>query len=273
MNKLTYLPLCTALAVIVSLSGCASVAALNPWSDKASNDRPLYNPDDLETISINGSDESEADELESLDTVSVIDDVAMLPTAAGNADSNVTLTYPSENIRYPAYQTQFTYAKVDAYTDRLFMQLHQRAPRSLSRQSIAVVNFVKFDQSLKNVTLLGQHITEYLMQEGQRLGYQIIDHKADERITQSSKGDTVFDYFLSHHADEFDAVLAGTMVSTPTGIRVHARIIATDSQQMLSSGEVFIPKFIVDQLPHVPLMSAPSPDAEAMLMEQTDLGN
>jgi TolB-like protein len=217
-------------------SALPSLSDLTPWAQqKPEPEMAPQQSDTIEQIALN--------ELSTTDSSSSSASSSVMPVV--------------EPVIMPMYQTQYTYAQVDAYANRLFMTLQHNAPKHLARQSIAVVNFVKFDQALTNVTLLGQHITEHLMQEGQRVGYRIIEHKVTNRIQQSSKGDTVFDYYLSHQAQEFDAVLTGTIIPSPTGLKVHARIVDVNSQMILSSASVLIPRFIVDQLPQRELSDTP----------------
>jgi|GEM_PF-7032394 TolB-like protein len=230
-NSIISLSLC--LSVSLGLGGCASLpSVLTPWAQQ--------------TTQANTESTSKAQSSESakLDTIAP-------ETTASPLATTTAITPLSDSVILPMYKTQFTYTQVDAYVNRLFMALQHNAPTSLARQSIAVVNFVKFDQALTNVTLLGQHITEYLMQEGQRVGYHIIEHKVTNRIEQSSKGDTVFDYYLSHQAQDFDAVLTGTIIPSPSGLKVHARIVDMQNQSILTSANVLIPRFIVDQLPQI----------------------
>lgn len=249
--------LCSAIVVCLCLSACSSrvgYSTLTPWGKPAQSPVTMSQSiDELETISINQASD---DALPLPENSAPLEMPLEMPleiepdTIALSSATELVTESMADNVLYPTYKTQFTYTQVDAYINRLFMTLQDNAPTNLAIKSIAVVNFVKFDQALTNVTLLGQHITEHLMQEGQRVGYQIIEHKVTNRILQSSKGDTVFDYYLSHHAHNFDAVLTGTIIPGPTGLSVHARIVDVTSQTILSSANVFIPRFIVDQLPH-----------------------
>jgi TolB-like protein len=144
----------------------------------------------------------------------------------------------------------FTYKSVQDYAAQLAMDLVKNGRGLNTQLLIGVSSFVKLDRSLQNTTILGNQLAEYSISEMQQFGLSVVDHKLMPAIRVSSTGDLAFSRDVLELADRqlMDHVLSGTMIEKSNGVFVNARIISLETNRVVSSASVLIPRFVSDSL-------------------------
>ena len=111
-NSIISLSLC--MSVSLGLEGCASLpSVLTPWAQQTTE------------ANTESTSDAQSSELAKLDTITP-------ETPVSSLAMTTAITPLSDSVILPTYKTQFTYAQVDAYVNRLFMALQHNAPSSLA---------------------------------------------------------------------------------------------------------------------------------------------
>ncbi|MEW9799099.1 FlgO family outer membrane protein [Alteromonas sp. CYL-A6] len=136
------------------------------------------------------------------------------------------------------------------YAEQLAMGLMSNTRQLSADELVGVTSFVRLNRSLREPTILGNQLAEYLMGELQTFGLGVVDFKLAQNITVTSYGDLALSREASRLASKLnmDHIVTGTMVEDERGIRVNARIVSVANQQLVSSATVYIPAFIVKSL-------------------------
>ncbi len=115
---------------------------------------------------------------------------------------------------------------------------------------LAVSSFVFLDDDYSDGSLLGNQIAESFMHELHSFGVPVIDFKTTDYIRVTPAGDFVFsrDYLELNQDQNFNYVLAGTLVNHQGGVLVNARIVGIKSKAVVGSAQGFIPQSVVDAL-------------------------
>ncbi|WP_404338775.1 FlgO family outer membrane protein [Pseudoalteromonas mariniglutinosa] len=115
---------------------------------------------------------------------------------------------------------------------------------------LAVASFVYLDDDYNDSTLLGNQIAESFMHELHTFGVPVVDFKTTDFMRVTPTGDYVFsrDYLELSQDQNFNYVLAGTLVNHQGGVLVNARIIGISSKAVVGSAQGFIPQSVVDAL-------------------------
>lgn len=115
---------------------------------------------------------------------------------------------------------------------------------------LAVSSFVFLDDEYDDGTLLGNQLSESFMHELHHFGVSVIDFKTTDYMRVTPQGDFVFsrDYLELNEEQNFQYVLAGTLVNHQGGVLVNARIIGLMSKAVVGSAQGFIPQAVVDAL-------------------------
>ncbi len=115
---------------------------------------------------------------------------------------------------------------------------------------LAVSSFIYLDDDYNDSTLLGNQISESFMHELHTFGVPVIDFKTTDYMRVTPSGDYVFsrDYLELTKEQNFNYVLAGTLVNHHGGVLVNARIIGLTSKAVVGSAQGFIPQSVVDSL-------------------------
>ena len=147
------------------------------------------------------------------------------------------------------YPTQ-THKSLNEYADQLAMQLMNTASQLPAQSTIGIASFVRLNHSLQDTTVLGNQLAEYLMGQLQGYGMGVVDFKLTRFMQVTGQGDLVMSRKVSRLAAQTSMahVLTGTMIETPRGVRVNARIISLADQRMVASASLDIPAFIVTSL-------------------------
>lgn len=140
-----------------------------------------------------------------------------------------------------------THKTLNDYASQLAMQLVSGSHQLTDETKIGVASFVTFDASLRQPTVAGNQLAEHLMSQMQSLGINVVEFKMTKRLVVNEQGDLV----LSRKVRDLmatagvNAVLTGTLMQTPAGVEVNARIIATKERELLASSQLFIPGFML----------------------------
>ncbi|KAF7774187.1 hypothetical protein PCIT_a0589 [Pseudoalteromonas citrea] len=115
---------------------------------------------------------------------------------------------------------------------------------------LAVSSFVFLDDEYDDASLLGNQLSESFMHELHHFGVSVIDFKTTDYMRVTPQGDFVFsrDYLELNEEQNFQYVLAGTLVNHQGGVLVNARIIGLMSKAVVGSAQGFIPQTVVDAL-------------------------
>jgi TolB-like protein len=144
------------------------------------------------------------------------------------------------------FRPRFTYKSVQDYASQLAMELIKNANGLRPQAAIAVTSFVKLDYSLQNTTILGNQMAEYAITEIQQYGLNVIDFKLMPAISVGRNGDLSFSRDLTELASQntMDHVLSATMIEKADGVFINARIIAMNTNRVVSSASVMVPNFV-----------------------------
>ncbi|RJE77312.1 hypothetical protein BGP78_08845 [Pseudoalteromonas sp. MSK9-3] len=115
---------------------------------------------------------------------------------------------------------------------------------------LAVSSFIFLDDEYDDASLLGNQLSESFMHELHHFGVAVIDFKTTDYMRVTPQGDFVFsrDYLELNEEQNFQYVLAGTLVNHQGGVLVNARIIGLMSKAVVGSAQGFIPQTVVDAL-------------------------
>lgn len=119
-----------------------------------------------------------------------------------------------------------------------------------TKTPLAVSSFIYLDDEYNDGTLLGNQLAESFMHELHSFGVPVIDFKTTDYMRVTPSGDFVFsrDYLELSQDQNFNYVLAGTMVNHQGGVLVNARIVGLTSKAVVGSAQGFIPQSVVDAL-------------------------
>ena len=149
------------------------------------------------------------------------------------------------------FRASLTHKPLHDYADQLAMQLMAHTP-NLDQANIGVASFVRLNQSLQETTVLGNQLAEYLMGVLQDYGVSVVEYKLAPTLFVTPHGDIALtrDSRLLKTSAAIDHVLTGTMVETPRGVQVNARIITLETGQLVAASSLQIPAFMVTSLNH-----------------------
>lgn len=153
-----------------------------------------------------------------------------------------------------------THKALNDYAASLAMALMEGSVQVNTDELVGIASFVRFNRSLRETTILGNQLSEYLIAELQQYGLGVVDFKLANSLDVTGYGDLALSREGRRIAKrmEMDHILTGTLVEQPRGVNVNARIISIDKQRVVASANVFIPSFVVTSL--VPM--APVIDTE-----------
>lgn len=148
------------------------------------------------------------------------------------------------------FSPDITHKALNDYAASLAMALMDGSVQVNTEQLIGIASFVRFNRSLRETTILGNQLSEYLIAELQQYGLGVVDFKLANTLDVTAYGDLALSREGRRIAKrmEMDHVLTGTLVEQPRGVSVNARIISIEKQRVVASASVFIPSFVVTSL-------------------------
>ena len=165
-------------------------------------------------------------------------------------DDNVEPSLFANYQRVKRFNPHFTYKSVQDYAGQLAMDLLKNANGLTASARIGVTSFVKLDHTLQNTTILGNQMAEYAISEIQQFGINVVDFKMMPAIVVSKKGDLAFSRDINQLliANKMNHVLSATMIEKADGVFINARIIEMNSNRVVSSASVLVPRFVSEQI-------------------------
>lgn len=136
------------------------------------------------------------------------------------------------------------------YAAQISMQLVETMHNFPAGSKVAVASFVDLGSELEQTNIIGNQLAESFMHQFQQFGIAVVDFKTTRDIRVTSRGDFVFsrDHKLLDNEQTIDYVLSGTMLHTPKGIMVNARVINFRTKVIAASAQQLIPHFVVSSL-------------------------
>lgn len=136
------------------------------------------------------------------------------------------------------------------YAAQMSMRLVETLHDFSSGASIAVVSFVELGAELEETSIIGNQLAESFMHQIQQFGLAVVDFKTTSGIKITPYGDFVFSRDLQrlNKQQHIDYVLSGTLLHTPRGIVVNARVINFKNKVVAASAQQLIPHFVISAL-------------------------
>ncbi|MDP2634855.1 MAG: FlgO family outer membrane protein [Pseudoalteromonas sp.] len=143
-----------------------------------------------------------------------------------------------------------TRKNINHYVRGIMQDMAENLQYVNTRTPLAVSSFIYLDDEYNDGTLLGNQIAESFMHELHSFGVPVIDFKTTDFMRVTPNGDFVFsrDYLELSPDQNFNYVLAGTMVNHQGGVLINARIVGLTSKAVVGSAQGFIPQSVVDAL-------------------------
>ncbi|MDN3379314.1 MULTISPECIES: FlgO family outer membrane protein [unclassified Pseudoalteromonas] len=143
-----------------------------------------------------------------------------------------------------------TRKNINHYVRGIMQDMAENLQYVNTKTPLAVSSFIYLDDEYNDGTLLGNQLAESFMHELHSFGVPVIDFKATDYMRVTPSGDFVFsrDYLELSQEQNFNYVLAGTMVNHQGGVLVNARIVGLTSKAVVGSAQGFIPQSVVDAL-------------------------
>jgi TolB-like protein len=140
--------------------------------------------------------------------------------------------------------------QLNDYVAQMAMQLVETFHLFPVESRVAVASFVDLDSELNRTNIIGNQLAEAFIHQFQQFGINVVDFKTTRDIQVTPNGDFVFSRNHSQldMLQQIDYVLSGTMVFTPRGIIVNARVINFRTKVVAASSQQLIPHFVVSSL-------------------------
>ncbi len=140
--------------------------------------------------------------------------------------------------------------QLNDYVAQMAMQLVETFHLFPVESRVAVASFVDLDSELNRTNIIGNQLAEAFIHQFQQFGISVVDFKTTRDIQVTPGGDFVFSRNHSQldMLQQIDYVLSGTMVFTPRGIMVNARVINFRTKVVAASSQQLIPHFVVSSL-------------------------
>lgn len=143
-----------------------------------------------------------------------------------------------------------TRKNINHYVRGIMQDMAENLQYVNTKTPLAVSSFIYLDDEYNDGTLLGNQLAESFMHELHSFGVPVIDFKTTDYMRVTPSGDFIFsrDYLELSQEQNFNYVLAGTMVNHQGGVLVNARIVGLTSKAVVGSAQGFIPQSVVDAL-------------------------
>ncbi len=156
----------------------------------------------------------------------------------------------SDVVLYPYAGNQYSHKQLSDYASQMSMQLIETLHAFPTDAKIAIASFVELSPELDVSNVVGNQLAESFMHQLQQYGLAVVDYKTTKGIRVTKQGDFVFsrEHQRLEISQKIDYVLAGTMMDTPKGIMVNARVINFHSKVVAASAQQLIPHFVIASL-------------------------
>lgn len=157
---------------------------------------------------------------------------------------------PKVNVSASSDAVQVNPALLKKYADRIAFEIAQQIePTSIPY--IAIASLVDLDDSLTNTHPFGNKLAEELLLASQQQGFQVLDYNVSPLVTMTQSGTFVFQR-PNNQQMQLPYVLTGIISYTTQGININARLIATQTGNVIAAHSQVMPNFVFKQaFPHV----------------------
>ena len=144
------------------------------------------------------------------------------------------------------FNTRLHFQLLSEYTEQMAADLQKDLAGFLIDEQIVVSSFVYFDTTLQETSALGNQLAEYFINDLQKIGLPVSDHKVTGMLVVNSEGD----FSLSRKKDlvspgiDIGYVLVGTMVENERGVVVNVRLVNYSTYKVVASTYKFLPTIL-----------------------------
>lgn len=186
-----------------------------------------------------------------LDDISLLstNDIKLCADDLGNfSDCQDMPSNTINKFNIPTANTDLRFTMLGEYTEQMAADLAKGVGGRQVNQAIVVASFVHLDSSLQNTDALGKQLAEYFINDLQKIGLPVSDHKLMGELDVNDRGDFAFsrDMEQLHNEVSIGYVLTGTMLSNSRGVTVNARIIDFKTNAIMASTSKFFPNLVVN---------------------------
>lgn len=148
------------------------------------------------------------------------------------------------------YSTNLHFNRLGEYTEQMAADLQNDIRGVQVDKSIIVASFVHLDSSLQNTDSLGIQLAESFINELQKIGLPVADHKLTGVLDINDKGDFAFSRDMGKFYNNVNIgyVLTGTMIKNNKGIVINARLINFKTKTIAASTSKFLPNLMIKDL-------------------------
>jgi len=157
-----------------------------------------------------------------------------------------TISEPKPNLP----STALHFNRLGEYTEQMAADLQNDLRGMHLVQPIVVASFVHLDSTLQTTNILGIQLAEYFINDLQRIGLPVADHKLMGVLDVNDKGDFAFSRDMGQFYNEVNIgyVLSGTMVKNSRGLVINARLINYTTNKVVASASKFLPNILIEDL-------------------------
>lgn len=154
------------------------------------------------------------------------------------------------NLSLNAYQYKKDVLQADKLVTMLVNEFLKSSDfQALQNDTLAVSSFVPlndFKESKKLSNILGENFIHRL----QKLGYTIVDYKRVENYYGAAQENYLFNNELTKLKNNFNInyILTGTYIRYKSGLVINARVIDLKSYVVVSSVQIFVSKYIINNI-------------------------
>ncbi|MFT5706284.1 MAG: TolB-like protein [Oceanospirillaceae bacterium] len=146
--------------------------------------------------------------------------------------------------------TELHFNMLGEYTEQMAADLQNDVRGIQVNELIVVASFVHLNSSLQTTDTLGNQLAEYFINDLQKIGLPVADHKLMGVLDVNDKGDFAFSRDMGQFYNNVNIgyVLTGTMLKNSRGLVVNARIINFKTNAVVASSSKFLPNIVVNGL-------------------------
>jgi len=144
------------------------------------------------------------------------------------------------------FKPSIHFKALNDYTQQMAMDLKKDLQNIHMKGPIAVASFVYHDKTLRQTNQVGNDISEFFINDLQKLGIPVSEHNLAEYFERTDKGDFVLSRQQTEILENSDAayVLTGTMMKVGHGLMINARIIDLDNKHIVATSSKVLPPLL-----------------------------
>ena len=148
------------------------------------------------------------------------------------------------------FSNNINFQLLSEYIEVMSMDLMNSIDSSSIKGPIAVTSFVNLNSTLKTTSLLGNHISEYFINELRNTNFPVTDFKVTGFIQVTPDGDLAMSRKIFELKDNLEVayILTGTLIQNERGVIVNARIVSLSTNTILSSTTKLLPHIVLSGL-------------------------